>query len=87
MYHFHSNFESTFCKKKNSGDPDQTPRFAASDLGPHCLLTVHMSHKRTLGLYGLILANSGGPDEIHVLDSVVFYLNLHFLPKYALRGF
>ena len=21
----------------NSGDPDQTPRFAASDLGLHCL--------------------------------------------------
>ena len=21
----------------NSGDPDQTPRSAASDLGPHCL--------------------------------------------------
>ena len=34
----------------NSGDPDQTQRSAASDLGLHCLPT---SHKRTLGLYGL----------------------------------
>ena len=33
----------------NSGDPDQTPHTAASDLGLHCL---PMSHKRTLGLYG-----------------------------------
>ena len=36
----------------NSGEPEQTPRFAASDLVLHCLL---MSHKRTLGLYGLTL--------------------------------
>ena len=27
----------------NSGDPDQTPRSAASDLGLHCL---PMSHKK-----------------------------------------
>ena len=35
----------------NSGDPDQTPRSAASDLDLRCLL---ISRKRTLGLYGLI---------------------------------
>ena len=29
--------------KANSGDSDQTPRYAASDLGLHCL---HMSHKK-----------------------------------------
>ena len=36
----------------NSGDSDQTPHFAASDLGLHCL---PMSHKKdaSLGLYGL----------------------------------
>ena len=34
------------------GDPDQTPSSAASDLCLHCLHTC-MSHKRTLGLYGL----------------------------------
>ena len=28
----------TSCIKANSADPDQTPRFAASDLGMHCLL-------------------------------------------------
>ena len=26
----------------NSGDPDQTPRFAASDLGLHCLPVTHL---------------------------------------------
>ena len=34
----------------NSGDPDQTPHFAASGLFLHCL---SMSHKTTLGLCGL----------------------------------
>ena len=34
----------------NSGDPDQTPHFVASDLGLHYL---PMSHKSTLGIYGL----------------------------------
>ena len=33
---FHSNFN------RANGDPDQTPRFAVSDLGLHCL---NMSHK------------------------------------------
>ena len=31
----------------NSGDPDQTPHSAASDLGLHCL---HMSHKKDVRL-------------------------------------
>ena len=35
-------------KKTNIGDPDQTPRYVTSDLGPYCL---HMSHKKTLGLW------------------------------------
>ena len=34
----------------NSGDPDQTPCSAASDLGLQCL---SMSHKRMLDVYGL----------------------------------
>ena len=34
----------------NSGEPDQTPRFAASDLVLHCL---PMFHKKALGLNGL----------------------------------
>ena len=34
----------------NSGDPGQTPRSVASDLGLHFLPA---SHKRRLGLYGL----------------------------------
>ena len=42
MFRFYQNSNRTFCKK-NSGDPDQTPRSAASDLGLHCL---SMSHKK-----------------------------------------
>ena len=34
----------------NSGDPDQTPRFVATDQGLHCL---PMSYKNAPGLYGL----------------------------------
>ena len=30
----------------NSADPDQTPRFAASDLGLHCLLITLLSVSR-----------------------------------------
>ena len=30
----------------NSGDPDQTPRFAASDLGLHCLSVTHLGVSR-----------------------------------------
>ena len=38
--------------KANSGDPDQTPRSVASDLGLHCL---PISHKRDARLiYGLM---------------------------------
>ena len=33
----------------NSGDPDQMPHAAVSDLGLHCL---PMSHKKTLGFDG-----------------------------------
>ena len=50
FFHFHLNFDRTFCTQ--SGDPDQTSRSAASDPGRCCL---PMSHKRTLGLYGLNL--------------------------------
>ena len=48
FFHLFSNFNILLA---NSGNPDQTPRSAASDLGLHCL---PMSHKRTLGLYVLI---------------------------------
>ena len=41
----------------NSGEPGQTPRFAASDLVLHCW---PMSHKRTLGLYELTASVGAG---------------------------
>ena len=41
IFHFYSYFKRNFCK--NSGEPDQKPRFAASDLVLHC---ISMSHKK-----------------------------------------
>ena len=38
FFHFCSNSNTTFFRQ-NSGDPDQTPGFAASDRGLHCLPT------------------------------------------------
>ena len=40
--------------KANRGEPDQMPHIAASDMALHCL---PMSHKRTLGLYGIQASN------------------------------
>ena len=45
---FYSNFNRTLNKQLDSGDADQTPRSAVSNLGLHCL---SIYHKRTLGLY------------------------------------
>ena len=33
----------------NSGDPDQTPRSAASDLGLHCLLVTRLGIQSSMG--------------------------------------
>ena len=53
IFHLHSNLDRTFDKQtvSVSGDPDQMPYFAASDLA---LYRLPMSHKKTLGLYGLM---------------------------------
>ena len=40
-WYFYSNFNGISCKQ--TGDYDQTPHFAASDLGLHCL---PLSHKK-----------------------------------------
>ena len=50
---FISNLKRKFGKQTESvsGDPDQMPRFAASDLG---LYSLPMSHKKTPSLYGLM---------------------------------
>ena len=42
IFRFYSNFKRNFCKQ-NSGEPDQRPHFAESDLVLHCL---PMSHKK-----------------------------------------
>ena len=49
IFHFYSNFKKN--KQTNSGEPDQTPRFAASHL--YFCTVCRCSTKRTLGLYGL----------------------------------
>ena len=57
IFHFYSNFNRTFCKQiVDSGYADHIMR--VSDLGLHGL---HMSNKRTLGLYGLSLNKSFQP--------------------------
>ena len=47
-FSFHSNFKRTFCKQANTGDPDQTPHYAASDLGMHCLPMPHKKDARLI---------------------------------------
>ena len=42
IFHFYSNFDRIFCKQIVE-NPDQTPRYAVSDPGLHCL---PMSHKK-----------------------------------------
>ena len=39
VFSFYSNLNRSFCKQ--SGDPDQMPHFAVSDLGLHYLPTSH----------------------------------------------
>ena len=50
IFHFYSYYKRNLFA--NSGEPDQTPHFAASDLVLHGL---PISNKRMLGLYGLKL--------------------------------
>ena len=47
----------------NSGNPDQTPRFAASDLGLHSL---YMSHKKDARLIWVNLLYSDGFFLVHI---------------------
>ena len=50
----------------NSGDPDQTPRSAASDLGLHCLLITCLGVLDYKGLKRVLLSHnikSGGKGE------------------------
>ena len=53
IFHLLSNLNRTFGKRtvSVSGDPDQMPRFAGSDLG---LYSLTMSHKKDARLYGLM---------------------------------
>ena len=48
IFHFYSNFDRTFCKQTCSGDTDQTPHSAVSDLGLHCLPVSHKKDARLL---------------------------------------
>ena len=46
----------------NSGDPDQTPRFAVSDLGLHCLPDI------LLGVSRLKWVNNSSTDGLFTVD-------------------
>ena len=50
-------------KWANNTDPDQMPRSATSDLGPHCL---PMSYKRDAGLYKLRDLDIGYHQSINI---------------------
>ena len=54
----------------NSEDPDQMPHSVASDQGLHCL---PMSHKRTLGLYGLKMQLQKRTLGLYGLKMQLFY--------------
>ena len=57
IFHFYSNFKRNFLIA-NSGEPDQTPRFAASDLVLHCL---------PLGLHECVLNELMSNLKLHTL--------------------
>ena len=44
----------------NSRDPDQTPRFAASDLGMHCLPTSHKKDAMLIWVNFFFFLGGGG---------------------------
>ena len=73
IFYLHSNLDRTFDKQtvSVSGDPDQMPRFAASDLA---LYSLPMSNKKTLGLYGLMC--SCGPQGESVLPCSLKIMHL-----------
>ena len=58
-------------EKQNSVDPDQTPRFAASDQGLHCLLKPVFS-VNILNYYGIPRQPKSLPPNIkwHALEKV-----------------
>ena len=66
----------------NSGDPDQTSHFAASDLGLHCL---RMPHKKDAGLFGLksvftfIPAYNSCIIKCHLLITSAAYLRVQII--------
>ena len=63
VYFFNSNFNRIVCKQIVR--PLSTPRLAASD---PCLLSLPMTYKMTLGLYGLISENYN-----NILNQILLY--------------
>ena len=57
-FHFHSNIKTNFCKQ-TVVQPDQTPRFAASDLVLHCLPMSHKKDARLIWVKGKNLFSLG----------------------------
>ena len=64
----------------NSGEPDQTPRFAASDLVLHCLPLSHKKDARLKWVKPNVISHSSQLDlYISVLRIVMWYFKFVFL--------
>ena len=61
----------------NSGDPDQTPHSAASDLGLHCLTITILLVSRLQWVKSI---SAGGDGGVHVSISSVSALSFTFTP-------
>ena len=60
----------------NSGDPDQTPRFAASDLGLHCLPVILLGYGRGGGGGGWGLQTIMGKQACVICSSLFLHQNI-----------
>ena len=62
IFHLHSNLNRTFGKQavSVSGDPDQMPRFAASDLGLYSLPMPHKKDARLIWVNMFLRPPRGG---------------------------
>ena len=58
----------------NSGDPDQTPHFAASDLGLHCLPSTLLQVARLQWVNNF----SHSSPTIHVMGTHLKHLNIDY---------
>ena len=66
IFHLYSNSNNT--SVSNSGEPDQTPRFAASDLILHCLPMSHKKGDRLIRVKGVFVYRRRVPNLVSHMD-------------------